>query len=917
MPKSTEFGKRTALKGWLRRSIQALDVELNAVGGINKNSLKINYDTFLEREKKFLQCQLNIEAALDNEEDLQAEMDNVSPFLDELKQIKIRVDEVFNPMLEDDSSSTTSTSSSLSRKSSRRSPGVKLPPIVIQPFSGNYMEWQTFREQFYSTVDASESIPVIHKFQYLHSFLRGEAKSIIFGLPITIDNYPKALSLLDERYNDKTQLITSHLKDLFSLKCNSDMSVSNLKSIYDNVILHIRALETLSTDGIDYGVIIFKLLVQSKFPRDLLINYTCVNDFKNKPESDNLDLFIAYVQNQINIRSSVDAVNDFSNHKSAHGKNHKLDKDKSFSKLPTANFHVKAEKYTPNCVFCHEAHNPDQCLKVKDLSLKNRKALVFKFKRCLRCLKYSNHVAKDCRIKTLCVHCNKPHHSLLCDSLTSVSSAKFSSPSDSNEILLNNVVPHTPNQASLDNDSKCSVDKSSQSLSVSNSSVSNDLKSSILLMTASALISGAVAEKKTRLLLDGGSQRSYIRKDLADELGCQCVGKEKLQISTFGEKSGTVSDLPIMEVVIKSLHQNTENTIDLISTEKLCSALELIPNGPWIQELQNYGIELADGVQKYDCEKEKIDIIIGADHIWKFLTGRIHRTQSGYIACESSLGWILHGKRDSKKRSDTETFSYFTQSIPQLWDLDTIGITSENTEKEDTTLKVFKESTHRDENGRYEVSLAWRPNKSIQSNYDNAYKRYVNTKKHLKSNLELNEEYDKVFEAYLKDGIIEPVKNDGEMAEVLYYLPHHPVFKPSSSTTKIRPVFDGSSKNEEGYSLNDILDPGPSLLPLLFDVLLRFRYSNIVLISDITKAFLQIAVKECDRDALRFFWKEQIFRFKRVCFGISCSPFLLNAVIRLHLSFYDSAVANEMSENFYVDDLMLQADSINDGFAKV
>ena len=105
------------------------------------------------------------------------------------------------------------------------------------------------------------------------------------------------------------------------------------------------------------------------------------------------------------------------------------------------------------------------------------------------------------------------------------------------------------------------------------------------------------------------------------------------------------------------------------------------------------------------------------------------------------------------------------------------------------------------------------------------------------------------------------------------------------------------------------------------DILLRFRASRIALTADIERAFLQIGVDEQDQDVLWFLWFDdvnkpqpevQILKFTRVVFGVSSSPFLLNAMISHHLKKYmstHSEVVKRISESIYVDDVISGADT--------
>ena len=164
--------------------------------------------------------------------------------------------------------------------------------------------------------------------------------------------------------------------------------------------------------------------------------------------------------------------------------------------------------------------------------------------------------------------------------------------------------------------------------------------------------------------------------------------------------------------------------------------------------------------------------------------------------------------------------------------------------------------------------------------------------KKLRQQPEVLNVYDTIIKEQMENKIIEKVVAM-EQPDKVNYLPSHAVVHEEAETTKVRVVYDASCKDgRKGTSLNDCLHVGPSLNPLLFYILFRFRENFVPILGDIQKAFLNIEKGPSDRDVLRFLWPEDIYNphsdmavfcYTRVVFGVNCSPFILNAVLRHHI----------------------------------
>ncbi|XP_064083035.1 uncharacterized protein LOC135199049 [Macrobrachium nipponense] len=225
---------------------------------------------------------------------------------------------------------------------------------------------------------------------------------------------------------------------------------------------------------------------------------------------------------------------------------------------------------------------------------------------------------------------------------------------------------------------------------------------------------------------------------------------------------------------------------------------------------------------------------------------------------KSVFGYVLSGRL-------YETTRTCTYSVPQLlcissvsdsdlckfWDLETVGVKPRELVESYSETKVFKEfeSTVKFVNGRYEVALPWKDDSAKEKLLNNeviAHKRLSKLMVKLEQNKELKKEYQKVFDSYESDHMIEEVpRREISGVNPVYYMPHRPVVKLSSSSTKIRPVFDASASCYNGVSLNDCLSSGPSLNPESLVDVAHSLYGRwpIAVTADIRKAFLQISVQ--------------------------------------------------------------------------
>ena len=206
------------------------------------------------------------------------------------------------------------------------------------------------------------------------------------------------------------------------------------------------------------------------------------------------------------------------------------------------------------------------------------------------------------------------------------------------------------------------------------------------------------------------------------------------------------------------------------------------------------------------------------------------------------------------------------------------------------------------------------------ANEEPSGKRRHNVNRKLKQNQQLKDEYEKIVHKQLKDGVIENTKKSST-SERVFYMPHKPVIKENASTTKVKMVFDASTRpHPTANSVNECMHTGPlPLQPLLWGILIIARLSTHLLLANVQKAFPQVGLKEDDRDAFRFLFdingQVELLRFTRVPFGVEASPFMLGATLQHHFNLqpekYQKTIES-LIQNTYVDYLMKTGSDIAD-----
>ncbi|XP_039439114.1 uncharacterized protein LOC120420194 [Culex pipiens pallens] len=802
---------------------------------------------------------------------------------------------------------------------------ARLPQIKLPMFKGNIDEWLSFRDLFLSLIHWKSDLPDVEKFHYLKNCLDDKPKRIISGLSTTSVNYKLAWDRLQRYYNNHKVLKQRLVQSLFTLPTLAEESATDLHSLVDEFE---RVLNTLDqvVSPVDYkDLLLVNLLVTRLDPvtrraweevstakdlvRDSLGDFAddSREESANDTTKDTLKDLCDFLNRRIRVLESLPP-KTVNSRAVQHQQQQYVPKSKakkvSYSTVQHAGF---------SCVACKDNHLLYQCSAFQRLAVSERDALLKTHSLCRNCFR-TGHQAKNCTSKYSCRNCKGRHHTLVCfqqqperdNAVTALAVAGSNNPSNSKETQ-GPTTSHVANMAATN---------------PSVSGAATQAASQVLLATAVVIVEDDDGNRyPARALLDSGSESNFISERLAQLMK---VTREKVDISVLGiGQSGTKVKHKI-HATVRSRLSNFERDMNFLVLSKVTVNLPtttIATNGWSIPD----GIELADPAF---FQSKKVDIVLGIECFFEFFeTGRRIPLGDNLPALnESVFGWVVSGGlsvpcNSTQVKCNVSTSEKMETLMARFWSAEDVGLDDAFSPAERRCEESFQHTVQRLSDGRYSVSMPKVEGgiSRLGESKEIALRRLHATERRLARDANLRKQYTDFMNEYLELGHMSKVAETTPTQVNRCFLPHHPVVKEASTTTKCRVVFDASCKTSSGVALNDVLLAGPVIQEDLRSIILRSRIKPVMLVSDVEKMFRQIMVHPEERPLQSILWRFSpdeevgIYELKTVTYGTKPAPFLATRTLK-QLATDDGPrfplAARAVNQDTYMDDVITGAEDV-------
>ncbi|XP_068697018.1 uncharacterized protein [Montipora foliosa] len=297
-------------------------------------------------------------------------------------------------------------------------------------------------------------------------------------------------------------------------------------------------------------------------------------------------------------------------------------------------------------------HYSASCTKVQQT--KERRDILQRNNRYFICLK-TGHDAKNCFKTKRCRHCDGKHYQSICVRIDKLTEQH-----------------RTPNE---------------HATVTTTITAKTTTKGTVLLQTASCMAVNGSNSIPVRVLFDNGSQRSYVSSSVTSRLNLKPVNSENLHINTFGDTSYRKQKCNVVKLCLQT-RNNEKLELYAVNFPVICSPLPSRVNVADYVHLE--GLELADNFDN----TESIDVLIGSDYYWDFVSGDSIKGDQGPTAVNSKFGWLLSGPMYDESSSSVvssnliisggvssmlgEQDDELVESLKKFWESESVGIIPED-----------------------------------------------------------------------------------------------------------------------------------------------------------------------------------------------------------------------------------------------
>ncbi|XP_058816139.1 uncharacterized protein LOC131679424 [Topomyia yanbarensis] len=791
--------------------------------------------------------------------------------------------------------------------------GVRLPQISLPDFDGDYRGWLSFKSTYESLIHESAELNDVQKFHYLKSALKGEAAKLIESLTITNGNYAIAWTTITKRYSNEYLLKKRHLQALMEYPKIEKESATAIHGLMDEFEQRLKILKQLGENTESWGALIVHWMCSKLDGQSLQL----WEDHAASVDVPTFEVLMAFLEKRTRV---LDAVSS-----------NVMETTKSLQKPIVKQTRLAVHATTGNernitaCPFCGETHYMARCAKFLSLSLKEKLEFVNSKRLCSNCFR-AGHWVRECNSNFSCRTCGRKHHSLIHPGFPPSNSETANNTTAGQSSRRVDTQTASSNLATSGAESEQHETEEDEPVG-SYSIGTKGGASNVFLSTVVLTLRNQNGEKQlARALLDNGSQANIMSERLCQILKLK---RRSVNVPICGVGQSESRAKHAVRTVISSRVTEFSVEVDFLVLQRVTSELPstTVSVSHW---------KIPDNLQMADPgfnTSSRIDLLIGAEHFYRFLYEReMNRITLGPgfpVLVDTVFGWIVSGKCANSKSHPVNCYLATSSEnlegiLERFWKV-------ENSEdqpawsKEEQDCEAHFINTHeRLPDGRYVVRLPRQLNfnRMLGESKTMALERYSKLEKRLERNSEMKTQYHAFIREYIDLGHMRKLSE--EEVETTprgkaYYLPHHAVVKESSTTTKVRVVFDGSAHTDSGFALNDVLLKGPTIQDDLLSLLLRFRKHEVALVGDIEKMYRQVRLHHDDTSLQRILWRFSehepigVYELLTVTYGLTPSSFL--AIRTLHQLAADESLnhpraSSVLVQDFYVDDYIGGASTV-------